>query len=80
MSNTRKIQPPSKPTVISRGRYSIYDTPEGNGVIVFRPDGEKEDQSQVIPSGIWQFILKALRGEAVDLNPMSIVKLMMGGK
>lgn len=81
MPNTKNTKNSvDKPTMIGKGRYAIFETPEGNGVISYRPDGENQDQHQVIPSGIWQFLMKAMRGEAVDLNPMTIMKLLVGGK
>lgn len=75
MSNTRK---PKGPVPIAKGRYAIFQTPEGDGVITYRPDGDEEDQHQVIPGGIFSMLLKAARGEKVDVNPMNLMKMLMG--
>lgn len=67
-----------KPTTISKGRYSIFQTPEGDGVVVYRPDGEKEDQRQVVPAKFWKIITGVLSGEVTSLSPMDLMKTLMG--
>lgn len=78
MSNAKKAKSAGAPVKLGAGRYTIYQTPEGDGVISYRPEGEDKDSHQVIPSGVWSILMKAIRGEAVDVNPMSIMKMLMG--
>jgi len=68
------------PTLLSRGRYAIYQAPNGDGVVTYRPDGEEADSHQVIPSRFWGVITKVLRGEITDANPMTLLKMLAGGK
>jgi hypothetical protein len=80
MSNSKKVKPAAEgaPVALGKGRYAIFQNSNGDGVIAYRPEGEKEDSHQVIPAGIWKIILSALRGEAVDVNPMTLMKMLMG--
>lgn len=82
MSNTRKraAEPAekAKPEVIGKGRYAIYQTPDGDGVISYRPDGAEADQHQVVPARFWIMFRKILAGEVTELNPAALMKLMMG--
>ena len=67
----------SKPEILGKGKYAIYQTPEGDGVISYRPEGDEEDQHQVIPARFWSILMKILSGEITDLNPMSVMKMLM---
>ena len=80
MSNTRKLKTPpgGEPVQLGRGQYAIYQTPEGDGVISFRPDGQDHDQHQVVPARFWRVLLGILSGEIKDINPAAMVKMMMG--
>ena len=80
MSNTRHLKkdPEPKPTPLGKGRYAIYQTPEGDGVITYRPDGETKDNHQVIPKGIWSLVMRAIRGEEINVSPMDLMRMMMG--
>ena len=76
-----KTKPKAAPPVLlSRGRYAIYESPNGDGVVTYRPDGEEADSHQVIPSRFWGVIVKVLRGEVIDANPMMLLKMLAGGK
>lgn len=80
MSNTRKLRKPaekSSPTLMSKGTYAIFEASNGDGVIAYRPDGEQADQHQVVPAKFWTILMKMLRGEVQDMNPMTLMKLMM---
>lgn len=77
MSNTRKLKVPPKPVPLGKGSYAIYQTPEGEGLIAYRPDGDTQDSHQVIPRGIWQVMLQAMRGEKITANPLELLKMMM---
>lgn len=78
MSNTRKVKAVApKPDVLGKGRYAIYQTPEGDGVISYRPDGDAEDQHQVIPAKFWSVLMGILSGEIKDLNPVTVMKMLM---
>ena len=70
----------NKPEVLGRGRYAIYQDPSGDGIISYRPEGAETDSHQVVPAKIWGLILGALRGEITEMNPMTVMKLMMGAK
>ena len=63
-----------------KGRYSIYQTPGGDGVISYRPDGADADAHQVVPAKFWTVLMGILSGEVKDLNPLTLVKMLMGGK
>ena len=80
MSNTRKTKAPARtsPRVLGKGRYAIYQTPEGDGVISYRPDGEDADQHQVVPAKFWTILMGILSGEIKDLGPVDVMKLLMG--
>ena len=69
-----------KPEVLGRGRYAIYQSPNGDGVISYRPDGEDTDQHQVVPARFWSVLMGILSGEVKDMNPMALMKMLMGGK
>ena len=69
-----------RPEVLGRGRYAIYQDPSGDGIISYRPEGQDADSHQVVPARIWAVILGALRGEITDMNPMTVMKLLMGAK
>ena len=83
MSNARKTKPSPvtpAPQLLGKGNYSIYQAPNGDGVISYRPEGEDKDSHQVIPKGVWSIIMSALRGEQIDMNPMTLMKMFMGVK
>ena len=69
-----------KPEVLGRGRYAIYQTPGGDGVISYRPDGQDTDQHQVVPAKFWAVLMGILSGEVKDLNPVALMKMLMAGK
>ena len=71
---------PKSPEVLGRGRYAIYQDPSGDGIISYRPEGADADSHQVVPARIWTVILGVLRGEITDMNPMTVMKLLMGAK
>jgi len=79
MGNTRKAKAElaSQPELLGKGRYSIYQDPSGDGIISYRPEGQDADNHQVVPARIWSLILGALRGEITDMNPMSVMKMLM---
>jgi hypothetical protein len=68
----------TRPQQLSKGRYAIYQTPAGDGVISYRPDGHDEDQHQVVPAKFWGLLMRILAGDVKDLNPMDLMKLLMG--
>jgi hypothetical protein len=67
-----------KPVILGRGRYAIYQSPNGDGVISYRPDGEDADQHQVVPAKFWSILTGMLSGQVKALSPVEIVKLIMG--
>ena len=78
MSNSRKTRNPIHPVLLGKGTYAIYQAPDGDGVIAYRPDGEEQDQHQVIPAKVWKVILAAMRGETTKMGPAELLKLFMG--
>ena len=70
----------AKAELLGKGRYSIYQTPDGDGVISYRPDGADADAHQVVPAKFWTVLMGILSGEVKDLNPVSLMKMLMGGK
>ena len=84
MSNARKTKeaPAEKtqPELLGKGRYAIYQTPDGNGVISYRPDGADADAHQVVPAKFWAVLMGILSGEVKDMNPVSLMKMLIGGK
>lgn len=75
MSNKRKSHP--QPELLGKGSYAIYQATNGDGVIAYRPDGEEKDSHQVVPAKFWSLLMKMLRGEMQDMNPVALMKLMM---
>ena len=67
-----------KPRLLGQGRYAIYQTPEGDGVVVYRADGTTEDEQQVVPAKFWTVLMGILSGEIKNLNPMDLMKVLMG--
>lgn len=82
MSKAKPAEAPEKatPELLGKGRYSIYQTPGGDGVISYRPDGQEQDSHQVVPAKFWGVLMGILSGEVKDLNPVSLMKMLMGGK
>ena len=82
MSNARKpkaaVSRETGPEVLGRGRYAIYQDANGDGIVSYRPEGSSEDSHQVVPARIWTVILGVLRGEITDMNPMILMKTLMG--
>jgi hypothetical protein len=76
MSNTRKSKP--QPELLGKGQYAIYQAPNGDGVIAYRPEGEEKDSHQVVPARFWSVMMKMLRGEITEMNPMALAKMMIG--
>ena len=76
MSNTKKASKP-QPQKLGSGKYAIFQTPEGDGVISYRPDGEEQDSHQVVPAKFWSMLMKILSGEMTSLNPMELMKMLM---
>jgi hypothetical protein len=77
---SRETGPAEPPVPIARGAYSLYELPNGDGLLAYRPEHLEEDLHQVIPAPAWNFIQRAMRGEKIDLNPMQLLQAMMGGR
>ena len=67
-----------KPHEVWKGRAAVFETADGGAVVAYRADGETADSHHPIPAAVWQIMASLMRGEAIDLNPLSIVKLLMG--
>lgn len=59
---------------IMRGRFSLYQTPDGGFHIAFRLEGEDEDRHQEIPGTLVK--LARMGGR----NPFDMLKGVAGGK
>ena len=70
--------PESKPLLLGKGRYAIYQTPEGDGVVGYRADGTEADEQQVVPAKFWTLLMGILSGELKSLSPMDLMKVLMG--
>ena len=68
----------TKPRLLGQGRYAIYQSPEGDGVVVYRADGSDTDEQQVVPAKFWALLMGILSGELKNLNPMDLMKALMG--
>ena len=68
----------TKPRLLGQGRYAIYQTPEGDGVVVYRADGSETDEQQVVPAKFWALFMKILAGEVSGLSPVDLMKVIMG--
>lgn len=67
-----------KPEPFAKGKYALYELPSGDGLLVYRPEEAEEDNHQVIPGGIWKIFMALMRGEKPNVNPMMLMKAMMG--
>lgn len=65
------------PAPLAKGRYALYELPNGDGLLAYRPEPEEEDRHQVIPGGIWKILMSLARGEKPEINPMLLMKAMM---
>lgn len=64
------------PQPIMRGKFAIYETPDGGRLLAYQPEGENETSRFVIPAVIMRLIESQQRGEKI--NPMQLMKTMMG--
>ena len=71
--------PESQPHLLGKGRYAIYQTPEGDGVVVYRADGTDADERQVVPARFWSMLMGILSGELKNLSPVDLMKLLIAG-
>ena len=80
MTKAKTKAPPAegKPRLLGQGRYAIYQTPEGDGVVVYRADGSETDEQQVVPAKFWGLLMQILAGSIKDLSPMDLMKVLMG--
>lgn len=60
-----------------KGNVAIYETPDGGAVVAYRGEHDQADSHHAIPAAAWQLMGTALRGEAVDLNPVQLLKTLM---
>src|SRR5208282_745006 len=67
-----------KPRLLGQGRYAIYQSPEGDGVVVYRADGTDADEQQVVPAKFWGLLMQILGGTIKDVSPMDLMKVLMG--
>ena len=72
--------PEARPGAIWRGKIAVFETPDGGAVLAYRAEGDTADAHHPIPAAMWSVMGAALRGEPVDLNPLKLMKLLMGGR
>lgn len=65
----------STPEPKMKGRYNLYDTPDGGIHIAYTVEGDDEIQHLDIPG---QVVRAARMMEQGKMNPMQAVKLLMG--
>jgi hypothetical protein len=88
MSNTRKAKGPAPavtkvtaaepPVLLGKGRYAIFQSPDGEGVVTYRPDGQDHDSHHVVPARFWNLILGAIKGDLPKMDPVSLMRMMSG--
>jgi hypothetical protein len=79
MTKKKEISPHAegKPRLLGQGRYAIYQTPEGDGVVVYRADGADADEQQVVPAKFWSLLMQILSGTLKNVSPMDLMKVLM---
>jgi hypothetical protein len=61
-----------------KGTFAIYELPDGGRMLAYRPEGEEKANQIVIPAPLVKMMEAQQRGERV--NPMQLLKTMMGGR
>ena len=71
-----EVVPTDVPAPLARGTYAIYETPTGDRVLAYRPEGEEQSGQFVIPGAAIRILERIQSGE--ELKPLDIVRAMMG--
>lgn len=66
-----------EPEPLARGRFSVYETPQGGLHLAYRVDGEAEDRHAEIPSAVIKMAKAASNGNAG--NPLAMLKGLARG-
>jgi hypothetical protein len=66
---------PQEPTPFLRGRFSLYNTPDGGYHIAYQADGEDDTKHVQIPGAV----LKMAERLSGAKNPFAMIGKMMGG-
>lgn len=66
------------PVPTMKGTFAIYDLPDGGRMLAYRREGEENTNQVVIPAALVRLVEAQQRGEKI--NPMQLLKTMMGGK
>jgi len=82
--NAENGQPPAPPAPELAGHLAIYRTPDGQGLLCFRPDGASDDEviRQPMPGLLLGPLVQALTGQVPDLGssgPLGLMKRMVRG-
>jgi hypothetical protein len=68
-----------RPDLLGKGRYAIYEAPDGAGIVSYRPDDSDQDRHQVVPPRAWKVIRAALAGEMDGVSPTALLRMMLRG-
>lgn len=75
MAKTKRTpdQAATPPEALMKGRFSLFETPDGGYHLSYRPDGEDTDQHVEIP-GVY---VKLMRRHSGSRNPLSALRRAM---
>jgi hypothetical protein len=62
-----------------QGQYKIYEVSDGSAVVTYQPDGQDQEHEHKVPAPVWRVITAALSGQMADVNPMTLLKMMLHG-
>lgn len=66
------------PEPFMKGTFAIYELPDGGRMLAYRETDSDKNNQIVIPSALVRLMEAQSRGEKI--NPMQLIKGMMGGK
>lgn len=61
------------PTLLLRGQFALYSTPDGGAHLSYRPDGADEDQHMAAPAAM----IRAFEAMATGAGPLAAVRGML---
>jgi hypothetical protein len=67
-------QAQTKPEPRVKGRFALFDTPDGGVVIAYRPDGGEKDEHIQFPGKVLRFAKAFSEGKLS--NPVDMMKAM----
>lgn len=79
MTELAQEQAPAGVEPTQRGRYSLYDTPDGGYHVAYRPDDADQDQHFELPGALVTLARQAAE-TGVMPNPVKVAKALMGAR